>query len=99
MTETKSRNTIEQVDNLAKMLSQRKNRRIGLVTSALHMFHSDRAFRRQFPEDTIVPIPVGHIYSSPRCNIKSVIPSAGALSTSGDALHEWIGIVRYSMSY
>jgi len=37
MTETKSRNTMEHAINLAELLSETKNRRIGLVTSALHM--------------------------------------------------------------
>ncbi len=90
---------MEHAINLAELLSQTKNRRIGLVTSALHMLRSDSTFTKQFPEDTIVPIPVGHIYSRPRYNLKSLIPSAGALSTSSNALHEWIGIVWYSMRY
>lgn len=99
MTETKSRNTMEHAIDLAELLCQRKNRRIGPVSSALHMLRSDRAFRKQFSEDTIVPIPVGHIYSLRRYNLKSLIPSAGTLSTSSSALHEWIGIIWYSMRY
>ena len=99
MTEGKSRNTMEQAINLAELLSQTKNRRIGLVTSALHMLRSDRAFRKRFPDDTIVPIPVDYIYSPPRYNLGSFVPSAGALLTGSYALHEWIGIVWYSIRY
>jgi uncharacterized SAM-binding protein YcdF (DUF218 family) len=99
MTETNSHNTMEHAIELTELLSQKKNRRIGLVTSAFHMLRSAGAFRKQFSADTIVPVPEGHVHSPQRYNLKSLVPSAGASSISSNARHEWIGIVWYSMRY
>jgi uncharacterized SAM-binding protein YcdF (DUF218 family) len=90
---------MENASELAKLLSSTEKRRIGLVTSALHILRSEKAFRKQFPNDTIVPIPVNYIYSPDQHNLRSFVPSADALSTSNYALHEWIGIIWYFMRY
>ena len=99
ITETESRNTMENASELAKLLSSTEKRRIGLVTSALHILRSEKTFRKRFPNDTIVPIPVNYIYSPYRHNLRSFVPSADALSTSNYAIHEWIGIIWYFMRY
>lgn len=99
ITETESHNTMEQAVNLAELLSATKKKRIGLVTSALHMMRSMRAFESRFPDDAIVPIPVNYLYIPPECDIKSVIPSADELVTSTCAVHEWIGMVWYPIRY
>jgi uncharacterized SAM-binding protein YcdF (DUF218 family) len=99
ITETKSSNTMENAAELAKLLSSTEKKQIGLVTSALHIPRSEKAFRKQFPNDTIVPIPVNYIYSSGRHNIISFIPSIDALSASNSAIHEWIGIIWYFIKY
>jgi uncharacterized SAM-binding protein YcdF (DUF218 family) len=99
ITETETRNTMEQAVKLAELLSESKHQRIGLVTSALHMMRSERAFRGQFHDDTIVPIPVNYVYLSPRWHITSIIPSAGELANSTAAVHEWIGMVWYPIRY
>lgn len=99
ITETESRNTMENAAELAKLLSSTEKRRIGLVTSALHILRSEKAFRKQFPNDTIVPIPVNYIYSPYRHNLRSFVPSADAFATSNYAIHEWIGIIWYFMRY
>lgn len=99
ITETKSRNTMEQATEIARLLSSTEKRRIGLVTSALHMLRSEKAFRKQFPNDTIVPIPVNFIYSTDQHNLRSFVPSTDALSTSNCWINEWIGIIWYLIRY
>ena len=74
-------------------------RRVGLVTSALHMTRSVKVFRKNFPNDTIVPVPVNHIYSPNWNNLRGYIPSSANLWESNNALHEWIGMVRYVIRY
>ena len=91
--------TMENGANLAKLLSSPQTRRIGLVTSALHMPRSVRVFRKQFPNDTIVPIPVNHLYSPDWRHLKNYLPSSGTLAESACAIHEWIGMVWYVLRY
>ena len=84
---------------LAKLLSSKQAGRIGLVTSALHMPRSVQVFRKQFPNDTIVPIPVNHLYSPDWGNLRNYMPSPTTLYHSNNALHEWIGMVWYVIRY
>lgn len=99
VTETKSHNTMENGANLAKLLYSSQTRRIGLVTSALHMPRSVKVFHKQFPNDTIVPIPVNHLYFPNWSDFRSYIPSSVNLMNSHDAIHEWIGMVWYIIRY
>ncbi len=99
ITETESRNTMEHAVELGKLLSSTEKSQIGLVTSALHILRSEKAFRKQFPNDTIVPIPVNYIYSPDQHNLISFVPSADAFATSNYALHEWIGMIWNFMMY
>jgi uncharacterized SAM-binding protein YcdF (DUF218 family) len=101
MTETKSRNTMQNAAELAGLLPSAKRRRIGLVTSALHMLRSEKVFKKQFPDDTIVPIPVDYISKrAPNVpKLRYLIPSTDALSDSNNAIHEWIGIAWYFIRY
>ncbi|MHC4424899.1 MAG: YdcF family protein [Planctomycetota bacterium] len=99
ITEARSRNTMENAAELARLLPSTEGRRIGLVTSALHMFRSERVFRKQFPHDTIVPIPVNYVYSPDWRDLRGLVPSNGALSESNYAIHEWLGMVWYAIRY
>jgi len=99
ITETRSLTTLENASELAKLLPTTEQRRIGLVTSALHMLRSERTFKKQFPNDTIVPIPVNYIFSPEWYYLRHWIPSARTLLNSNYAIHEWIGIVYYSIRY
>ena len=49
MTEVRSRNTMDNATGLAKLLPPDGKRRIGLVTSAVHMPRSESVFRKIFP--------------------------------------------------
>ena len=99
ITETRSHTTMENASELAKLLSPAGQRRIGLVTSALHMLRSEKTFTKQFPNDIIVPIPVNYIYSPEWYFPRHWIPSAKTFLNSNYAIHEWIGIVCYSIRY
>lgn len=97
--ETRSENTMENAARLAELLGPGRDRRIGVVTSAVHMLRSEHAFKRHFPDDVIVPVPVHYTYSASIGFPANVIPSATALLRSTVALHEWIGILWYSLRY
>ena len=99
ITETKSGTTMENATELAKLLHPEEQRRIGLVTSALHMLRSEKTFKKQFPNDTVVPIPVNYIYSPDWYYLKGFVPSINTLLKSNYAIHEWIGIIYYSIRY
>jgi len=99
LTETRSRDTMENAAFLAEVFPKDGARRIGLVTSATHMLRAHRVFRKQFPEDIIVPVPVNYTYSPMVWAPRSFIPSVTALHESTVALHEWIGILWYSLRY
>jgi len=97
--EGKSRNTMEHAIELAKLFSPEEGMRIGIITSALHMKRAVLAFYEKFPQNSIIPIPVGYIYSPLDWSIDSFIPSAGAFSTSSYAIHEWVGMLWYGVTY
>jgi len=99
ITEDKSKNTMKNAAELKKLLAPKQQRHIGLVTSAWHMTRSERVFRQVFPGDTIVPIPVGYLYTPEKRFLKRMIPSALALETSTKAIHEWIGMLWYTIRY
>jgi uncharacterized SAM-binding protein YcdF (DUF218 family) len=97
LTETQSHNTMGNAVRLAALLPAGEKKCIGLVTSATHMLRAEKMFRKQFPEYTIVPVPTNYMYHKTVWSIKSAIPSVGALEQSTIALHEWIGILWYSL--
>jgi uncharacterized SAM-binding protein YcdF (DUF218 family) len=99
LTETQSSNTMQNAGCLARLLPAGRDRRIGLVTSATHMPRAERAFKKQFPKDIIIPIPVDYTYDPFVLAPDRFIPSAAAFEESTVALHEWIGIIWYSLRY
>ena len=98
-TEGESRNTMEHAIELAKLFPPEEKMRIGIVTSALHMPRAVQAFRKKFPKNTIVPIPVGYICSPLKYSFKNLIPHSDSFSTSSYAIHEWIGMLWYGVTY
>ena len=96
--ETKSQNTMEQAIELAKLFPPSENKRIGIVTSALHMPRAVQAFQEKFPKENIVPFPVGYISSSAEFSLNSFVPTADAFMTSTDTIHEEIGMIWYRFS-
>jgi uncharacterized SAM-binding protein YcdF (DUF218 family) len=96
--ERDSANTMENAARLAELLPCEENRRIGVVTSAVHLSRAECAFRTCFPRDVIVPIPASYLRVS-EGGVKTIIPSAAHLERSTRALHEWIGILWYAVRY
>jgi uncharacterized SAM-binding protein YcdF (DUF218 family) len=99
LAETTSRTTFENVANLARLLPAGQGRRLGLVTSAVHMWRSYRALAGQLPHDTIVPIPVYYTYDPTGWRPDSFVLSAGNLEQSTMALHEWVGLLWYALRH
>jgi uncharacterized SAM-binding protein YcdF (DUF218 family) len=97
--EIRSHNTFENLAYLAPLLPAGRNRQIGLVTSATHMRRSHEVAVRQFPDDTIVPIPVHFTYDPTGWSQESIVPSARHLERSTVALHEWIGLLWYRLRH
>jgi uncharacterized SAM-binding protein YcdF (DUF218 family) len=97
--ETGSRNTKENAAAVARLLPPGQDRRIGLVTSAVHMPRSVAVFRAHFPDDTIIPVPALSMYYPMGWDIRAVIPSVCNLEQSTVALHEWIGMAWYAVRY
>lgn len=99
LTETVSSDTMQNAKGLVDLLPKEQGRRIGLVTSATHMLRSEQVFRSQFPHDTIVPVPVHYQYDPAVWRIGNLKPSVEALEQTTGAIHEWIGILWYSLRY
>ena len=99
VTETESRNTEENLARLATVLPAGRERCFGLVTSATHMLRSEQVFRKHFPEDTVIPVPVSHVCGPLRFRTKTFIPTATNLANSTAALHEWLGLAWYHIRY
>jgi len=97
ITEGESNNTMEHAIELAKLFPPEERMWIGIVTSALHMKRAVFAFYKKFPQNGIIPIPVGYIYSTPAWSFDSFIPSADVFDTSSYAIHEWIGMLWYCL--
>jgi uncharacterized SAM-binding protein YcdF (DUF218 family) len=97
--EPNSLNTTAHAIELAKLFPPEKNLKIGIVTSALHMSRSKKAFDKKFQPKNVVPVPVNYSFASPGFKITSFIPSSGALSQSTSALHEFIGMLWFSIRY
>jgi len=97
VTESVSRNTMEQGCLVSRIFPAGSKRRIGIVTSAMHMRRAESVFRKSFPEDVIVPLAVNYLSGKPVFNFtaKEVVPSADIFSLSSYAFHEFIGMIWY----
>ena len=95
--ETKSRNTMENASELAKVFPKGQDRRIGLVTSTLHIQRATKAFSKSFPDDIIIPIPVNQQYNPVPFNITNIVPSAGVFANSSQVLRDWIALFWYTI--
>jgi uncharacterized SAM-binding protein YcdF (DUF218 family) len=89
-----SRNTAENAEFSARMLTVDGVSRVVLVTHALHMTRAVRSFRRHGIDVIAAPT---HFQSAPdaRPAWLAFLPSAGALSVSSQALYELLGNAWY----
>lgn len=95
--EKKARNTWENGLFTKRMLdSLRLQPSVILVTSALHMPRSVAVFRKLGV--AVYPAPTDYAADVPfQWRAIGMIPNAGSLNQSTNALHEWYGIVAYKL--
>ena len=100
--ENTSRNTQENVLNAKEIITENGYEKILLVTSAMHMPRSVKLFEKQ--GINVIPIPVDYSIveeqqgqTSLLDNLLGLIPSAGNLSVTTNALKEYLGILIYAL--
>ena len=94
--EGNSSNTAQNAQNAAAMLGPAGVTRILLVTDALHMVRSQRAFLQAGLAVTAAP--TSYLGRGSLLPI-DFIPGGGALRDSHYALHEWIGLLWYRVAH
>lgn len=95
--EAKSRTTADEAVETAKLFPPDNNMRLGIVTSALHMYRAEKSFIKKFSKESILVIPVNYVSSPPSIDLclSDFIPSVDNLELSSLAIHEMIGMVWY----
>ncbi len=73
----------------ANLLNDQNIKRVALVSNAWHLPRAVAKF--EAAGLSVVPAPMG--FSRTTTNVYALLPSAGALSTTNRALHEWLGIL------
>jgi uncharacterized SAM-binding protein YcdF (DUF218 family) len=94
--ESQSRNTWENAQLSTSFLEKQNIHHIALVTHAYHMPRSVYAFQQAGL--TVMPMPTGQLsQQSSAAYWLNWLPSAGALNRSYLALHEYLGLLFYSL--
>ena len=93
--ERKSQTTAENARYVSEILRNHGIAHIYLVTHAWHMPRAAAAFRHM--NVTVTPAPTGFINNRASPNIQDFLPSPWALSATGYALHEWLGLLWYTL--
>ena len=89
--ESNSRTTWDQAIEVGRLLEE-KNATVGLVTSAIHMRRSLQTFSRFFP--SLVALPSDYLCLSLTW---SLVPSSENLEKVNRILHEYLGLIVYSL--
>jgi uncharacterized SAM-binding protein YcdF (DUF218 family) len=89
LVEDRSRNTAENAEFSAEIIRQRGWKRVALVTSAMHLWRSERFFRRA----GVDVIPIGCMYRSDEFgwSVFAFLPREGAALQHQEAMHELLG--------
>ncbi|MDX8402450.1 MAG: YdcF family protein [Mariprofundaceae bacterium] len=95
--EISANNTWENAMLVRAMLKRAGVRRVLLVTSALHMPRSVWAFERAGV--AVLPAPCAWIAEREPYDLRSWLPRWNVLADSGDALHEYLGMIWYRVRY
>jgi uncharacterized SAM-binding protein YcdF (DUF218 family) len=94
--EGRSRNTWENAQLSKAFLDDKNIRHVALVTHAYHMPRSVHAFEQA--GFMVTPMPTGQVsHQSPSAYWLNWLPSAAALNSSYLALHEYLGLLFYSL--
>jgi uncharacterized SAM-binding protein YcdF (DUF218 family) len=88
-----ARNTEEE----AKGIAQKGFKKILLVTSAWHMKRARLMFEKYAPEIEVICAPADFENSMMATKGISLIPDFNVFALNSVALHEWVGIVGYTL--
>jgi uncharacterized SAM-binding protein YcdF (DUF218 family) len=94
--ESNSINTNQNAILSTQLLRQDNIQQIFLVTDAIHMPRARWAF--EHVGLLVVPVP-SHFVASRDLHLASFIPNAQSLKNSHYAIHEWLGLLGYSLRY
>jgi uncharacterized SAM-binding protein YcdF (DUF218 family) len=94
--ESNSINTNQNAILSTQLLRQDNIQQIFLVTDAIHMPRARWAF--EHVGLLVVPVP-SHFVASRDFHLASFIPNAQSLKNSHYAIHEWLGLLGYSLRY
>lgn len=88
-----ARNTEEE----AKRIAKKEYKKILLVTSAWHMKRARLMFEKYAPEIEVVCAPADFENSMTAARGLSIVPDFNVFALNSVALHEWVGIVGYTI--
>ncbi|MCR4322084.1 MAG: YdcF family protein [Candidatus Brocadiaceae bacterium] len=96
--EDKSRDTIENARYTKKISDAMGFKKVILVTTAHHMKRSVMSFKKAGIE--VIPVPANFItWEGKKYGWESYLPDVSALRNAGSAVHEYLGLVFYSLAY
>jgi len=97
MLDATSRDTWENAQNVKKLITGKRPgaSKLILVSSAFHMQRAVLSFTKQGV--TVVPAPTDYYATRAPLTWWSWFPNAGAMVESNTALHEYLGLLKYSM--
>ncbi len=95
--ETAADNTWENAANIRAMFEHAGIGRAVLVTSAYHMQRAVWTFEQQGM--AVIPAPCAYLAEREPYDLRSFLPRWNVLADSGDALHEYLGLVWYRLRY
>lgn len=93
--ERESQTTAENARDTSQILRDHGIAHVYLVTHAWHMPRAAAAFKRM--NMIVTPAPTGFIAAGASPNIADFLPSPWALSATGYGLHEWLGLLWYTL--
>lgn len=99
--ENQSLNTVDESRLLLPILKQHKIETIYLITNAWHMPRTMYIFNSTFKNSgiTIIPAPIGKNSSFNHVSLMNYLPSLDGLNKSNIAIHEYLGIIWYSIRH
>jgi uncharacterized SAM-binding protein YcdF (DUF218 family) len=95
LVEDRSSTTYENALFTRELLAEQSQQRVFLVTSASHMWRSERCFRAQGME--VVAAPCEFHAQHLKRSVTSLLPSIGGMQGVNDAAHEWLGLAWYAL--
>jgi uncharacterized SAM-binding protein YcdF (DUF218 family) len=91
-----SRNTFEHPLEVRKLAQVSEADTLAIATDAFHIPRAMREFKRYFPR--AIPVPCD-VHASPTVGPRQFLPQVGALGRSTAVLHEYLGVIWYSVRH